>query len=99
MHLSAHKSFHSFISFLTNIFSILLILQVGNELGIQDCVTVLDIINLVDGNDREESNKEHHNWEPDGNLSTGENTWVNEVGALLDVLVLWIDSGIRLCVG
>ena len=69
----------------------MLVLNIGNELGIQNCVTVLDIINLVDGNDREEGDKEHDNWEPDADLTTGESAWVGDVGTILNVQVLWLD--------
>ena len=64
--------------------SVVLVFKVSNELGIQDGVTILNIINLVDGNDGSNSDEEHNKWKPDEGVNTGKSTCISNIRSQYD---------------
>ena len=52
------------------------VLEVGEELGVEDCVAVLDVVDGVEGVDRCDRNDCEDDWNPDGGLLTSDNTSV-----------------------
>ena len=61
------------------VFSHLLLLQVGDELCVQDGVTVLDIIDRVESQDCADREDDQGDWEPDGSLLPSELTGVGNI--------------------
>ena len=59
--------------------SVLFVLQICNELGIQDGVTVLDIVDLPDGDNRVDDDNEEDDWEPDSYFLACQLTWIGDI--------------------
>lgn len=58
------------------------VLKVCDEFGIQDSVTVLDIIDSVDGDNSSKHNENHDNWEPNAYLFSGKDSHINPASGL-----------------
>ena len=52
------------------------VLEVGEELGVEDCVAVLDVVDRVEGIDSRDRDDGENDWDPDGGLLTGDDACV-----------------------
>ena len=71
------------------------VLEVGEELGVEDGVAVLDIVDRVECVHRGDRDNREQNWNPDGSLLTSDHTCVSShSGCSSDIICGSLRSGL-----